>query len=221
MPFVAVSEHLELPPVATYCAQNLWNYRSLDCNGSIEKPDNFCALTTFTDSADESWFFAIPAAIEARGAPIIPLTLKAFVAASTDKTDQVIDCLHGLCGHINAMTLLLPRMYERCNPNFFFNHIRPFLAGTMSAELPKGVFYEQENGTGCHRIHQGPTAAQSSLFHFLDIALGIRYGRAEASLDVDGLDCHAAAKEEEFLKVCRRSSQIQLSYNVAETQNRR
>ena len=197
VPFISVSEHLELPPVATYCAQNLWNYKLLDPRLSIANPDNFRALTTFTDSTDESWFFAIPAAIEARGAPIIPLALEAFDAASTDKSEQVVACLQEMCGHIDTLTALLLRMYERCNPKVFYNEIRPFLAGTSSAELPSGVFYEREDGTGSHRAYQGPTAAQSSLFHFLDVALGARYRR-----DGDNLQSVAVGKEEEFLKVC-------------------
>ncbi len=185
-----------MPPVATYGAQNLWNYRPLDPSRSIDNPENFCALTTFTDSPDESWFFAIPAAIEARGAPIIPLILEAFSAASSDKPEIVVSRLQEVCGHIEALTFLLLRMYERCNPNYFFNEIRPFLAGTVSPELPKGVFYEQENGQGSHRMHQGPTAAQSSLFHFLDLSFSIRhrptgalndaYERGDATTQADG-----------------------------------
>ena len=194
---------MELPPVATYCAQNLWNYRPLDPGRSIDDPDNFCALTTFTDSVDESWFFAIPAAIEARGAPIIPLTLKTFDAASSDRLEEVMVCLKAIGGHIDALTSLLPRMYEKCRPEFFYHEIRPFLAGTLSPELPNGVFYERGDGTGCRRIHQGPTAAQSSLFHFLDIAFGVRDQRSDASRDGEGEPerRRAGGKEDEFLKV--------------------
>ena len=120
-----------------------------------------------------------------------------------DKSEQVQACLQEMCHHIDALTALLPRMYERCNPNFFFNEIRPFLAGTVGTELPKGVFYEQEDGTGSHRLYQGPTAAQSSLFHFLDIALGVRYRQPGVLLDGDDdPQSIAVGKEEEFLKVC-------------------
>ena len=202
MPFVTVSEHLQVPPVTTYAAQNLWNFKPLDPRQSIENPDNFHALTTFTDSIDESWFFALPAAIEARGAPIIPLTLEAFDAASRNKPEQVESCLQEICTHTDALAVLLPRLYEKCNPSVFYNDIRPFLSGTSSTELLKGVFYEQKDGTGSHRVYQGPTAAQSSLFHFLDIALGVRYRQTEGSLNGDDPQSIAVGKEEEFLKVC-------------------
>ena len=185
--------------MATYAAQNLWNYRPVDPSLPIENPANFFALTTFTGSTDESWFYAIPAAIEARGAPIIPLTIEAFCAASSDESEKLTGCLQDIRGHIEALTILLPRMYENCNPAFFYHKIRPFLAGSMSAELPKGVFYDQGDGTGNHRLHQGPTAAQSSLFHFLDISFGVSHHPTGSG------QIPAAQQNDEFLKVCNRT----------------
>ena len=192
-----------MPPVATYGAQNLWNYRPLDPSRSIGNPENFRALTTFTDSPDESWFFAIPAAIEARGAPIIPLILEAISAASSDKPEVLVSRLREVCGHIEALTILLLRMYERCNPNYFFTEIRPFLAGTVGPQLPEGVLYEQENGVGSHRMHQGPTAAQSSLFHFLDLSFGIRHRPIEALDDVYERGNATNHEDDEFLVVSK------------------
>ena len=175
MPFTVVSEHLDMPPFATYAAQNLWNYRRIDPSRSIEDPNNFRALTTFTDSSDESWFFSLPAAIEARGAPIIPLMLDGFQSVILQETEKLAGYLTEIAGHVEALTILLPRMYEACDPTFFYNKIRPFLAGTTSPDLPNGVLYEQSSGKGEKRVYSGPTAAQSSLFHFLDISLGIKH----------------------------------------------
>ena len=202
MPFVEVANHIGMPPVATYGAQNLWNYRLLDQNRPVSDPNNLCALTTFTSSVDESWFYAIPTAIEARGAPIIPLTLQAFQAASSDRVHTVVTCLKKICVTIEALATLLTRMYEKCNPTFFFNEIRPFLAGTTSVELVKGVHYEQEGGKGSHRLYKGPTAAQSSLFHFLDISFGVRHHPTGTVHDTNGhADSTSSTEEEEFLKV--------------------
>ncbi len=190
-----------MPPVATYGAQNLWNYRPLNPSRSIANPDNFCALTTFTDSPDESWFFAVPAAIEARGAPIIPLTLETFSAASLGESEKIITCLGQIRGHIEALSALLPRMYEKCNPTIFYCNIRPFLVGTTSAEPSEGVFYAEENGKGSHRIHQGPTAAQSSLFQFLDISFGVRHRPTGTLQERNSNVNDVPGREDEFLKV--------------------
>ena len=201
-PFIEVSDHLEMPPVATYGAQNLWNYRLLNQRRPVSDPENVVALTTFTGSVDESWFYAIPTAIEARGAPIIPLTLEAFQGVSLGRADVVIACLKKICVLIEALAALLPRMYEKCNPFFFFNEIRPFLAGTFGAELVEGIYYEQNDGRGSHRLYKGPTAAQSSLFHFLDISFGVRHRPTGEVYDANGHIDAAFGKEDEFLKVC-------------------
>ena len=190
-----------MPPISTYGAQNLWNYRLLDQNRPVSEPENLCALTTFTASVDESWFYAIPTAIEARGAPIITLALKAFQAVSLDRVDVVIACLKEISVTIEALTPLLTRMYEHCHPTVFFNEIRPFLTGTISPELVRGVYYEQKDRKGSHRSYKGPTAAQSSLFHFLDISFGVRHRPTGIAHDMNGNADAASSTEEKFLKV--------------------
>ena len=113
-------------------------------------------------------------AIEARGAPIIPLLLQAFEAAAADDSEAVTDLLQQAATHIQGLGEMLPRMYERCDPHFFYNRIRPFLTGTKaSATLPRGVFYEDGEGGGTYHQLGGSSAVQSSLLHFIDIALGI------------------------------------------------
>lgn len=132
---VEVAKHLGMPPIATYAAQNLWNYRLLDPRKDNCGPENMSALTTFTDSEDESWFYALPTAIEARGAPIISLALDAISEASADKPGMVMKVLQQICVHIDALAALLPRMYEKCRRDFFYREIRPLLAGTTGAGL--------------------------------------------------------------------------------------
>ena len=186
IPLIAAADHQGLPPVATYAGENLWNHGIIDRDKPIGDPENLYALGTFTGSTDEAWFFAIPTAVEACGAPIIPLVLEAFDAASSDNPVQLARCLQNIASLLKYLSELIPRMYERCNPAFFYNRIRPFLSGTDSTDLPNGVFYEQENGGGSYRQYKGPTAAQSSLFHFLDIALGVIHQPTGIARDTNG-----------------------------------
>ena len=224
MPFIEVADHLDMPPISTYGAQNLWNFRLLDQKRPASEPENLCALTTFTASVDESWFYAIPTAIEARGAPIIPTALKAFQAVSLDRVDAVVACLKEICAIIESLTPLLTRMYENCHPAFFFNEIRPFLAGTTSTELVRGISYEQKDGKSSHRLYKGPTAAQSSLFHFLDISFGIRHHPTGVAQDMNGHADAASSTEEKFLKVSSDDSSkccITVRHPKSETSSRR
>ena len=144
---------------------------------------------------------AIPAAIEARGAPIIPLILRALRAVSLKQSNDLLASLQEIQGHIVALTGILPRMYENCNPEVFYKEIRPFLAGTTGAKLPKGVLYQQEDGSGEYMALGGPTAAQSSLFHLLDIAFGVRHkptGSIESGKQAENASTY---EEDKFLKV--------------------
>ena len=202
IPFIAVSSHLGIPPIPTFAGQNLWNIKAIDPNQPMHNPANIAALVSFTGAPDESWFFAVPAAIEVRGTPIIPLALEAFDGASSDKPGRVIDCLNQIAGHLEGCTDLLPRMYERNDPHFFWNRIRPFLSGThVPPKLPEGVFYEEENGEGNYQLFKGPTAAQSSLWQFVDIVMGVEH-RPTADKKAAG---HAVSKssghDNQFLQV--------------------
>ena len=183
VPFRESARHLDMPPVATYAAENLWNFEPIDIAPSIEDPDNFCALTTFTGTSDESWFYALPAAIEMRGRHIIPLAVNALDAVERTNLSRVTQHLGEIASHIQAMTELLPRMYEKNDPGVFYNRIRPFLTGTTSPENPDGVFYEDERGGGEFIKLKGPTAAQSSLFPLLDELLGVRHDPSKAPGD--------------------------------------
>ena len=110
-----------------------------------------------------------------RGRHTIPLVLEAFDAVEAGNVNGVVELLGGIAAHLRELTLLLPRMYEKNSPSVFYNRIRPFLAGTTGADLPDGVFYEDGKGGGEFFKLKGPTAAQSSLFHLLDEALGVRH----------------------------------------------
>ena len=82
--------------MATYAAENLWNFEPVDPRLSIEDPDNFRALTTFTGTGDESWFYSLPAAIEMRGRHVIPLILEAFDAIEAGNVNDVAGLLSGI-----------------------------------------------------------------------------------------------------------------------------
>ncbi|KAL9637193.1 MAG: hypothetical protein Q9204_001972 [Flavoplaca sp. TL-2023a] len=176
IPLSSVALRLGIPPYSTFAGQNLWNYRPLSPSESVTDPSNLVAQLTFTDTPDESWFFIVLTAIEARGGPIIMHALHAFEAVSRDDAMAVESHLTEIAVHLRDLISVLPRMYERCNPDMFFNCIRPFLSGCKaSCELPRGLFYEDEHGGGTWQEFSGPTAAQSSLWQFIDLALGVKH----------------------------------------------
>ncbi|KAK4461553.1 Indoleamine 2,3-dioxygenase [Cladorrhinum samala] len=177
VPLLAVSSHLSIPPVATYAAVNLWNFRST--NPDFSSLDSLSALHTYTGTRDESWFYMVSVAMEALGGQtIIPLLLSSLQACSSRSTPALISSISDITSQINTLGTLLDRMDEHCNPSVFYHRIRPFLAGSKnmaSAGLPRGVFYDQGDGKGEWMQLRGGSNGQSSLIQLLDVVLGVEH----------------------------------------------
>jgi indoleamine 2,3-dioxygenase len=156
----------------------LWNFKPLFADEDIDNLENLATLTTFTGSIDESWFYLVSVAIEARGGPIIPLMLTAIRAARSNDSATVTHCLRRFAERLDDLGSILQRMHESCDPQVFYHRIRPFLAGSKNmaeAGLPDGVIYEDGTGTEKYRQYSGGSNAESSLIQFFDIILGIEH----------------------------------------------
>jgi indoleamine 2,3-dioxygenase len=178
VPLLEISGHLEVPPVATYAAVCLWNFKPLFLDGEIDDLTNLATLLTFTGSLDESWFYLVSVAIEARGGPIIPLMLTAIDAARRDDAEIVTHCLESFAERLLDLGELLQRMNDNCDPHVFYHHIRTFLAGSKNmaeAGLPNGVIYDTGSGKDGYTQLSGGSNAQSSLIQFFDLVLGIEH----------------------------------------------
>ncbi|KAK5220071.1 Indoleamine 2,3-dioxygenase [Exophiala xenobiotica] len=177
-PLLQVSDHLELPPVATYAGLCLWNFKPIFLSESLVL-DNLSTLTTFTGSLDEQWFYLVSVAMEAKGGPSIPIMLQAIQAARDDDAQTVTKSLQSLAQTLDELGTLLVRMYENCDPHVFYNRIRPFLAGSKNmkdAGLPHGVFYDDgSRSRSTWRQYGGGSNAQSSMIQFFDIVLGVEH----------------------------------------------
>ncbi|EQK98798.1 Indoleamine 2,3-dioxygenase subfamily [Ophiocordyceps sinensis CO18] len=178
VPLLDIADRLQVPPVATYAAVCLWNFKPMFLDEDVDNLENLATLNTFTGSIDESWFYLVSVAIEARGAPVLPLMLNAMAAARRDDSPALARCLRAFAECLADLATILQRMHESCDPVIFYHRIRPFLAGSKNmaeAGLPRGVLYDDGSGTQVHRQYSGGSNAQSSLIQFFDIALGIRH----------------------------------------------
>ncbi|KAF1350725.1 Indoleamine 2,3-dioxygenase [Delphinella strobiligena] len=178
IPFLETCKRLELPTVATYAGVVLWNYRPLFDEEPIDQLENLATLTTFTGSLDESWFYLVSVAIEARGAPMIPLMLHAIEAARHGDKLTVTECLRSFAERLDELGAMLVRMYENCDPHVFWHRIRPFLAGGKNmaeAGLPQGVLFDTGSADDKYVQYSGGSNAQSSIIQFFDLALGIEH----------------------------------------------
>ncbi|KAI9742182.1 MAG: hypothetical protein M1818_004082 [Claussenomyces sp. TS43310] len=209
IPFLHISVHLEVPPVATYAAVCLWNFKPLFIDEHVDNFENLSTLTTFTGSLDESWFYLTSVAIEARGAPILPLMLAAMAAARRNDAATVISCLRTFAERLDDLGVLLERIHENCDPHVFYHHIRPFLAGSKNmaeAGLPNGVIYDDGTGIDKYTHYSGGSNAQSSLIQFFDIILGVQHrptGHTKDQASQKGLEGTAPPPKHNFLHEMR------------------
>lgn len=156
----------------------------------VDTLDNLSTLLTFTGSLDESWFYLISVAIEARAGPIIPMMIDAIGAARRNDSNTVTHCLRSFAERLDELGGLLERMYESCDPHVFYHRIRPFLAGSknmVEAGLPNGVIFDDGTGNQPYVQFSGGSNAQSSIIQFFDIVLGVEH-RPTGAKRTDGSD---------------------------------
>ena len=123
----------------------LWNWKPLFADERVDTLANLDMIDTFTGSLDEKWFYLVSVAIEARGAPLIPLMLRAIEAASNGDRPTLTECLRTFAERLDELGGLLQRMYDNCDPHVFYHRLRPFLAGSKNmadAGLPNGVIFD-------------------------------------------------------------------------------
>lgn len=178
IPLLEVCKYLELPPVATYSALVLWNNRPIFPDEPADNLENLAINNTFTGSLDEQWFYLISVVIEARSAISLPLMLEAISAVRRDDNRVVTECLRKFAEVLDEQGTILQRMYENCDPQVFYNRIRPFLAGSKDmgdGSLAGGVLFDDGTGNGVRACYGGGSNAQSSVIQFFDIVLGVEH----------------------------------------------
>nr|CAG8649230.1 1136_t:CDS:2 [Entrophospora candida] len=180
IPWVKISDYLNVAPVMNHAALTLWNWRLISPD---EEPslNNLATLMTFTNTIDESWFYLVTIVIEFIGGKALTAIISAIQSAHDKNNRQLIESLKIIGSTIDEITKVLLRIYEKCDSYVFYQKIRPYLSGWYNDEdLPNGLKYEgvdgcDENGNPTYRQYGGGSAGQSSLIQSLDIALNIEH----------------------------------------------
>ena len=171
-PFLKVCEHLGMEAVLSYAGLCLWNWKSekLDVwtRGGIDDVD---CIGNFTGTRDEAVFDLVSDAVEAAGGSLVGLFLEALADAEKGGTSAVMWKLCQAQHIFSQMAVALGKLYKQVDPKVFYQRIRPFLAG--GGGLSDGMVFRRENGTVVKVKSVGGSAAQSSLFQYLDIVLGV------------------------------------------------
>jgi indoleamine 2,3-dioxygenase len=196
-PYVEVCERLGMQPTLSYAGLCLWNWQIIAgkringemTNGAMEPDsdvklalanlDNLECLVSFTGTRDEAVFYLVPVMVEAEGARLVKLLLDAAESAVRDGDPaSIIQALEETKDNLPRMTALIKLLHEQCNAKTFYQKVRPFYPGAKGMEakgMPDGVAFQRSDGTKVNAKCVGGSAAQSSLFPFIDSALGVRH----------------------------------------------
>ncbi|THH31511.1 hypothetical protein EUX98_g2701 [Antrodiella citrinella] len=184
VPLLQISSHLQLPPVLTYSDDVLYNWAlKIPVPLTIASPapalDNLRCITLFTGTRDEEEFYLSSARIELKGVQALSLMRammdEAFVGDSI-AIKRITSYMHSLAGVISELTTLLLAVREGCDPQVFYNDIRPWFRGADSdAHQRPWIFEGLEVDPTLKQPTElsGPSAGQSAMIHALDVYLGV------------------------------------------------
>lgn len=179
IPWTYVSSVLGLPPVGTYSGLCLWNWKLPPAGANLEECDleQLEILQTFTGTRDEAWFYLVSVELERLGGPCIANGMSALAAVRSRDDQRLEASLWILAESIDSMSILIRRLPEACDPEVFYDILRPFLAGWKNMQdfgLPEnGIFYGSDDTP---KAFSGGSNAQSSLIQVLDILLSVHHG---------------------------------------------
>lgn len=167
LPLYTVAKRLGLPPVFTYASMIMNNWTRIDKTGPVEL-DNLMVQRSYLGYMDEHWFYLCMTVIEAKGAAAIKAVAWAQSAMVNRDNDGVANSLKAIITALGEMLATLNRLPEKCDPYIFYHRIRPILAAWKQPVIYEGISDKPE-------MWIAASAAQSTLFHALDIALGISH----------------------------------------------
>jgi len=176
-PLVTLSEAVKRPPILSYAPYTLVNWKRIDPNQPITV-DNLELLYGYITERDAAWFTLIHVDIEARGHGALYAVHQANLASQTDDNTSVIASLKEVVTSLDAMMATFKRMPEHCNPDIYFNRVRPYMFG-FDDMVFEGCYDNQPQNL------RGETGAQSSLVPTIVAGLGLAHQESDMTQHLD------------------------------------
>ena len=198
VPLCTVADRLGVPPMLCYPASVLHNWGVRDLKGALDS-SNLHALTTFTGSSDESWFYTTHVRVEIAAVPGLKGVAQACSLMATGQNTLLCECLSDVQKSLEGMRKALKTMYEHCNPTTYFVQVRQFQAGLNGLNiLSQGILYEGVDSKP--RKYHGTSAAQSAAVQTFDIFLGAEHTGNDAKF-LEVMRGYMLPRHRDFLKV--------------------
>ncbi len=178
-PLVTLASLVRRLPILSYASYCLHNWAKID----ITKPpllDNIKLLQNFSSEfkKDEDGFILIHVAIEYEMSRVI------------DKL--TINNLEDILIALQNINTILDQMYDYCNPNVYYNEVRPYIFGFNNV-IYEDCFVEP-------RTYRGETGAQSTILPVLVKFFGIKHTDTLLTKHLDDMKNYMPVEHRQFLK---------------------
>ena len=182
LPLLRISKELDMPPILTYSDTVLynWAFKSKPESGNVvPELDNIRAPTTFTRRVDEEEFLLCSARIELRAVEILEMmreSMDEIFLGDTTAVRRVTEHLNVITGALSELKSLFLNVKKLCDPDIYYNEIRPWFRGEDSSDIKRKWIFEGVDEDPALRTPtelSGPSAGQSSIIHAIDIFIGV------------------------------------------------
>lgn len=182
LPLLRISKKLDIPPILTYSDTVLynWSFRTNPKSRDVVPAlDNIRSQTTFTKFVDEEEFYLCSARIELRGVEILEMmrvTMDETFIGDAIAVRRITEHLNTIADGIYELKSLLLSVKNLCNPDIYYNEVRPWFRGEDSSDTQRNWIFEGTDEDPELRPPtemSGPSAGQSSIIHVFDIFLGV------------------------------------------------
>ncbi|KAF8343598.1 Indoleamine 2,3-dioxygenase [Amanita rubescens] len=195
IPLLRISAILKIPPLLTYADTVLYNWR-VESETSVPSPtlasinhhqpnfNHIRSQITFSTTPDEEEFYL----------SIMRVILDEIFIGDDIAVRRITRYLSTLAQIIEDMKTLLEGLKSRCDPDTYYNDVRPWFNGQDADARGRAWVFEgieeAQSDADAEGITiaeptelSGPSAGQSSIIHVLDIFLGVDH---ESAVTNDG-----------------------------------
>lgn len=167
VPLVQLSDILDRPPILSYWAYCMNNFRQVDPNGPLSY-DNLALLQNFEDmNGDEDGFILIHTDIEGRGGSKV---VDGLLECEKQVSPHLENGLEKIADGLNRMNRTMARMPEACSKERYADIVRPYIFGF------ENVIFQGIEKFGQRPVSfRGETGAQSSIVPAIDEGLDLRH----------------------------------------------
>ena len=138
IPWYETSFRCGLPPVITYASAVLWNWSLKDPDEPISF-NNLHTIFSFTGDRSKEWFYLVHQGIELEPTVRVKAAVDCLKAVAHQDNNCIVQCLNKVAEGIKNMVSYLVRMYDECKPDFFYNKMCLYQAGSNNLIALSGV----------------------------------------------------------------------------------